>query len=164
MRRSLRLTASAMLITAMLLPVPVGTPAHAQDEATPSDSFLFGSWTGGLFPAPTDVNAATCLAQPVVIFTRDLVLRASVTEQTYTQRVVDAVRRTDDGFEFRFEPGGGGQSAGAAGVLGLPAAAEVAGFGCESNDVLHVQRRGDNEITFPGCSDFPNPLVRCPGR
>jgi hypothetical protein len=27
-----------------------------------------------------------------------------------------------------------------------------------------VQRRSDNEISFPGCTDFPYPLVRCPGR
>jgi len=38
------------------------------------------------------------------------------------------------------------------------------GFGCPSPDVLHVQRRGENEISFPGCNDFPYPLVRCSAR
>jgi hypothetical protein len=27
-----------------------------------------------------------------------------------------------------------------------------------------VQRRGENEISFPGCPEFPYPLVRCPAR
>jgi hypothetical protein len=38
------------------------------------------------------------------------------------------------------------------------------GFGCISPDVLRVQRRTENEITFPDCKDFPYPLVRCPAR
>jgi len=167
-RRSARLIAPAILTVATLMPDATCAPARAQENAqenAPPDTFLFGSWTGGLFPAPTGITAEACLAQPVIIFTRDLVLRASITEQTFVQRVVAAVRRTEDGFEFRLEPGGrGGETAGAGGVLGLPAPAEAEGFGCESADVLHVHRRGDNEITFPGCADFPNPLVRCPGR
>ena len=38
------------------------------------------------------------------------------------------------------------------------------GFGCESADVLHVVKRGENEIMFPGCADFPYPLIRCSSR
>ena len=36
-----------------------------------------------------------------------------------------------------------------------------AGFGCPDPNVLPVQRRGENEIAFPGCTDFPFPLIRC---
>jgi hypothetical protein len=72
------------------------------------------------------------------------------------------VRGTGDGLEFRFEPTGAGTAA--ASMLGLPAPGPDAGFGCESNDELIVQRRGDNEIAFPGCAEFPNPLIRCPAR
>ena len=46
-------------------------------------------------------------------------------------------------------------------LLGRPDQA-AGGFGCESPDVLHVERVKQNEISFPGCKDFPNPLVRCP--
>ena len=34
----------------------------------------------------------------------------------------------------------------------------------QNPDVLHVVRRGENEIAFPGCADFPNPLIRCQTR
>lgn len=163
MRQRARLTAAAILSIATMLPAPAIAPARAQTTA-PADAWLFGSWIGGLFPAPTGVTAEACLAQPVVIFTRDLVLRATMTEQTYAQRIVAAVRRTDDGFELRFEPSGGRDTAGMATALGLAPPPQAEGFGCESPDVLHVQRKGDNEIAFPGCADFPNPLVRCPGR
>lgn len=163
MRRRARLIASAILVAATMLPDPALSPARAQTTAPP-DAWLFGSWIGGLFPAPSDVTAEACLAQPVVIFTRDLVLRATMTERTYAQRIVAAVRRTEDGFDLRFEPAGGGEAAGVASALGLPPPQPAEGFGCESADVLHVQRKGENEIAFPGCADFPNPLVRCPGR
>jgi hypothetical protein len=125
-------------------------------------AWLYGSWTGGLFPAPTAITAETCLAQPVVIFTRDLVLRASLTEETYTQRVIVAAQPTPEGVAFRFEPSAGGATG--AGLFGQPAPAQAAGFGCASPDFLVVQRRGENEIAFPNCSDFPNPLVRCPAQ
>jgi hypothetical protein len=102
------------------------------------------------------MTAAACFSQPTVIFTRDLVMRATLTEQTLTQREVETARSTPQGTEFRFAGNPGASS----GLLGsrIPA---MTGFGCESPDVLHVQRRGENEIVFPGCADFPNPLVRC---
>jgi hypothetical protein len=161
MRRRVRLIASATVLAVVAtLPAPALSPALAQGAAP--HAWLYGNWTGGLFPAPTGLTAEACLAQPVVIFTRDLVLRATLTEQIYTQRAILAVRGTADGLEFRFEPAGA--AAGAANMLGLPAPSQDAGFGCESNDELTVQRRGDNEIVFPGCAEFPNPLIRCPAR
>ncbi len=127
-------------------------------------AWLFGSWTGGLFPAPSNISAQTCLGQPTVIFTRDAVLRASLTEVTYSQRVIETARTTAGITDFRFSPAVDPLAATSNGLLGLDPPKEAAGFGCETSDVLHVQRRGDNEIAFPGCADFPNPLIRCPAR
>ena len=132
---------------------------RAQTAAVAPHAWLFGTWTGGLFPAPQNVSREACLGQPVVIFTRDVVLRATLTDQLYSQRLIETVRATKYGAEFQFLPatGGGGTT-----LLGLAGTAPQPGFGCEDPNVLHVERHGPNEITFPGCSDFPNPLVRCP--
>lgn len=131
------------------------TPVVAQDASLPPHAWLFGTWTGGIFPAPTGLSSQACLSQPIVIFTRDLVLRATITEQMLTQREIETARASPQGAEFRFVASGGGS-----GLLGTEAGRAV-GFGCASPDELHVQRRGENEIAFPGCADFPNTLVRC---
>ena len=146
----------AALALAGAVAVTSGAPAFAQ--ALPPHAALFGTWTGGLFPVPGAMSAQACFSQPVVIFTRDLVMRATLTEQTLTQREVETVRVSPGGYEFRFVARG----APAASLLG--GGRGLAGFGCESVDALHVQRRGENEISFPGCADFPNPLVRCQTR
>jgi hypothetical protein len=136
-----------------------GTPSQGA-PGQPPHAWLFGTWTGGIFPPPSHVTAEACLSQPVVIFTRDVVLRATLTDQFYIQRLVATALTTARGTQFQF--------AGAAPSMSLlgPAAATAPGmgFGCESADVLDVERRTDNQITFPGCSDFPYPLIRCPGR
>ena len=132
---------------------PGGQPAQ-QAPAQPPHAYLFGTWTGGLFPVPSNLTPQACLSQPVVIFTRDLVLRATLTEQTLTQREIETARTNATGTEFRFA-GGSAPS----GLLG--GSGPAPGFGCEEPNVLHVQRRGENEITFPGCADFSYPLVRC---
>ncbi|MBC7801471.1 MAG: hypothetical protein H7Z10_12690 [Gemmatimonadaceae bacterium] len=151
MRRfAVRLLASTLLGVAAL-------PAAAQSPAQPPHSWLFGTWSGGIFPAPSGMTPQACLSQPIVIFTRDLVLRATITEQVLTQREIETARATPQGAEFRFAATGGGS-----GLLG--ASASRPGFGCEGPNVLRVQRRGENEISFPGCADFPNPLVRCQTR
>ncbi len=160
MRRPLiTLLAASTLLAAL-------APARAQNSEPPQ-AWLFGAWTGGSFPAPTQITAATCLAQPTVIFTRDVVLRATLMEATYEQRLVATARATESGFEFRFEPAASPPAENGGGLLGLPGGSQpvaggAGGFGCESADLLHVERHGENEITFPGCEDFPNPLVRCP--
>jgi hypothetical protein len=146
MRRITRL----VLALATLL---VTGPAFSQ-QAMPPHAFLFGAWTGGIFPVPAGMNREACLATPVVIFTRDVVMRATLTEVTMTQREIESARAVPGGFELRLLPGRAGGS-----VLG--GGTSLAGFGCENGNVLHVQRRGENEIAFPGCADFPNPLVRC---
>jgi hypothetical protein len=158
MRRFVRLFA---LLGMIALPPAVSAPsAHAQ-SSLPPHAWLFGSWIGGLFPPPSVLNAQECLAQPVVIFTRDVIMRATIIDQVYTQRLVETARVTGNGVEFRlsrppqitqtpFSLSGGND-------------ADI-GFGCESPDVLHVQRRGENEMSFPGCPEFPYPFVRCPAR
>ncbi len=141
-------------------PAAQGDPAPAA-RGGPPHAFLFGSWTGGLFPVPAgSLTAASCLATPTVIFTRDVVLRATVTDPVYLQRQIETVRTSPRGAEFRFISQGGGD---AASTLGIEAPGST-GFGCEDPDVLHVERRSENEIAFTGCADFPNPLVRCPSR
>jgi hypothetical protein len=158
MRRTTRLT--ALLAAAVLLALAAAPPARAQG-GLPPQSWLFGAWIGGLFPPPSTISAQECLAQPVVIFTRDIVMRAVITDQLYTQRLVETARSTATGVEFRFAPGQQSQ----VGPFGLTqgASGEV-GFSCGNPDVLHVQRRSENEISFPGCPEFPYPLVRCPAR
>jgi hypothetical protein len=149
---------AALLPALFLLLAP--TPPHAQGAApAPPHAWLFGAWSGGLFPAPSGLTAQECLAQPTVIFARDVVMRATLTDVTYVQRVIESARLTVNGTEFRFVAGPPPTS----NLLGIGAAPTV-GFGCENTDVLHVVRRGENEISFPGCADYPYPLVRCPGR
>jgi hypothetical protein len=141
--------------------VPCATAETSPNK--PPHSWLFGSWTGGLFPTPTGLTAEACLSQPVVIFTTDVVLRANLLDSTYDQRVVETARTTKAGaVEFHFAPARGQLPADR--LLGITNSSPKPGFGCESPDVLHVQLQSDNEIVFPGCSDFPSPLTRCPNR
>jgi len=141
----------------MFVSVMMVTPSLAQSQALPPHAWLFGTWTGGIFPIPAGMTPQACLSQPVVIFTRDLVLRATLTEQTLTQREIETVRMTGAGAEFRFAGIGASPTALVGGTRG-------GGFGCDTPDMLTVQRRGENEISFPGCADFPDPLVRCQTR
>lgn len=150
MRRSLLLSLASLLLTTQI--------SSAQSPAQPPHAWLFGTWIGGLFPPPSNISSQVCFSQPVVIFTRDLVLRATLTEQTLSQREIETARTTPQGAEFRFS------TAGTVPRMFGGAAAERIGFGCESPDLLHVQRRGENEISFPGCTEFPYPLVRCQTR
>ena len=161
MQASLRLRTTAAALCAATIASPIDMLC-AQREQQPAHVWLYGAWVGGLFPPPTGLSASSCLGQPVVIFTRDVVLRATLTDVTYIQRVVESARGTQSGVEIHFAatgPEGSGS-----GLLGFPGPGEQVGFGCETSDVLQVQRRGDNEIAFPGCRDFTNPQVRCPSR
>lgn len=163
---------AARLLTLLIPAIGTAAPALAQQPpgeqhsaqhqpapGQPPHAWLFGTWTGGMYPAPTSLTAEACLAQPVVIFTRDVVLRATLTETIYNQRVIETALTSSSGTEFRFAAASPSASSD---LLGMPEAANASGFGCDTPDVLHVQRRTNNEITFPGCTDFPYPLVRCP--
>lgn len=151
---------AAPVAATVLLALTAIQPAQAQ-SSLPPHSWLFGAWIGGLFPPPSTISAQECLAQPVVIFTRDLAMRVVISDQYYSQRLVETARATATGVEFRFAPSAPPTS----GPFGVGATnSGETGFGCENPDVLHVQRRGENEISFPGCPEFPYPLVRCPAR
>ncbi len=118
--------------------------------------WLFGTWTGGLFPVTPGALVEACRT-PTAVFSKDAVARSSLIDPAFTPRAIETVRANPKGAEFRFT---------VARPAATDAAAEklAAGFGCENPDVLHVTRDGENEISFPGCADFPNPLVRCPTR
>ncbi|HET9018191.1 MAG TPA: hypothetical protein VFN46_01320 [Acetobacteraceae bacterium] len=147
-------------LLALLLAIAPLADAAAQ---APPNAWLFGTWTGGLFPAPRHVTAETCLAQPTVIFMRDIVLRATLTDVTYVQRVVATARTQGNHTDFTFAPAPPPAGAGTDTLAGLAATpAPAPGFGCATPDVLNVVRKSANEIVFPNCADFPNPLVRCP--
>jgi hypothetical protein len=128
---------AALALAATLL---LAAPAFAQ---APPHAFLFGSWTGGLYPPPAKATALGCAA-PAVIFTRDDVLVATLTSVLYVQREIETVRGTGNGVDFRFVAGG-----------------ENA-FGCPDPDALRVERLSANEIQIEGCSNFPFKLSRCP--
>jgi hypothetical protein len=141
---------AAVLTLALTSPLTAQAPA----PAGPPHAWLFGAWIGGIFPPPVTLNAQECLAQPMVIFTRDAVMRAVMTTPAYAQRLIASARATATGFEIQLAP-----------VVQDPTEpAAVAGFGCANPNELPVQRHGDNEIAFPGCADFPFKLIRCPAR
>jgi hypothetical protein len=133
-------------------------PLSATAQREPPHAFLFGTWTGGIFPA-TDREGSACRAQPTVIFTADVVMRASLMDVAYRQRLVETVSVSGDRYEFRLV-----QAVPVIGPLGARVPPDV-GFGCTGGaNVLRVERRGDNEIVFPDCAEFPSPLLRCASR
>ncbi|CAH0262175.1 hypothetical protein [Roseomonas sp. CECT 9278] len=138
----------------LILAAPMlAAPALAQGPVAPHE-WLFGSWTGGMFPA-ADTIGPRCTAQPTVIFTRDVVLRSGLLDPAYRQRIIETVVTRADGATFRFSP-----------IVPPGAAAgrlppDIA-FGCPGGpDTLEVRRVGPDEIVFPDCRDMPSPLRRC---
>lgn len=120
-------------------------------QVAPPHAWILGTWTGGFFPA-VDTEGPVCFANAVVIFARDVVLRAANLDVAFRQRLIETVAQTPEGLEFRFVPvpAPGGR---------LPP--EI-GFGCDGNpDLLRVERIGPDEILFRNCTDFPATLRRC---
>lgn len=123
-------------------------PAHAQGQSGPPHAWLFGTWTGGIFPA-VDTEGPGCFGNAVVIFTRDVIMRMANLDVAYRQRLIETVAPTPDGLEIRLLPAGGRP---------LP----ESGFGCDNNpNLLRVTRRGPDEIAFTNCVEFPSVLRRC---
>jgi len=119
-------------------------PAAAANQ--PPHAWLFGSWTGGLFPVLDGMMAQDCRTQPTVVFTKDVVAHAALLSTGLTQRTIATVRATPKGAEFTFAPAESGPR-----------------FGCANEDELHVAKINSNEISFPNCTAFPYPLERCGG-
>src|SRR5918993_2637051 len=110
--------------------------AQANRPGPPHD-WVFGAWTGGIFPIG-EGDPVFCLGTPTVIFTRDLVMRVSALDVAYHQRTIEtAATMPDGGLEFRFVP-----AAQLARAMGGRLPPDI-GFGCGgSPDLLRVQRRG----------------------
>lgn len=145
-----------MLRRRSLLPFVSGllaapTVLRAQTRQGPPHEWMFGGWTGGIFPV-TETEGPACFANVSVIVTRDVVMRVSSLDVAFRQRAIETVAVTPNGLEFRFVP--------------MPGRAAIpeAGFGCDGNpNILRVERRSDDEVVFPNCSDFPGSLRRCKG-
>jgi hypothetical protein len=145
---ALCLIAAASCAAATAAPRPHAKPAAAAAAANqPPHAWLYGTWTGGLFPVLSGMTAQDCRTQPTVVFSQDGVGHASLLGSGLTQRTIATVRATPAGAEFTF----------------APATGPGPRFGCENDDELHVARNNPNEITFPHCSAFPYPLERCAG-
>ncbi len=138
------LTVSGLLAT----PAILSAPALAQPRQGPPHEWMFGSWTGGIFPA-VDTEGPGCFGNVALIVMRDLVMRVSSLDYAYRQRAIESVAVTPDGLEFRLIP-----------FPGRPMP-EI-GFGCDGNpNLLRVTRRGPDEVLLPGCVEFPGALRRC---
>jgi len=145
------------LILLMVAALGLGGSVAAQTGGELPHAWVFGSWTGGIFP-PGETTGTRCTGQPSVIFTRDVVMRASVFDVAYRQRLIETVSTGENTLEFRMVP-----VPAQSGPLGSRLPPDL-GFGCAGGiNSLRVERRGPNEIVFPNCADFPSPLLRCAG-
>ncbi len=140
------------------LAVALGGSVEAQNgtPGQPPHAWVFGSWTGGSFPA-ADTEGPRCTGQPTVIFTRDVVMRSTPFDVAYRQRLIETVAASPEALEFRFVP-----IPPQPGPFGPRIPPDI-GFGCGNPNLLRVQRIGPNEIAFPDCAEFPVPLKRCVG-
>ncbi len=149
--------AGMLVVAAAGLLLGLAPSVRAQGDDQPPHAWVFGSWTGGAFP-PGETSGPRCTGQPSVIFTRDVVLRATPFDVAYRQRLIETAAAGPDMIEFRFVPAP--PQRGPFGPQTLP----DIGFGCAGNpNLLRVQRVGPDEIRFPDCGDFPSPLKRCTG-
>jgi hypothetical protein len=149
MRRAVPILLLITLVTtASAQTRPRAAPGAAPDRGGPPHAWLFGVWTGGLFPVLDGMLAQDCRTQPTVVFAQDTVGHTTLFGGNMVQRVIETVRTSPTGAEFRF----------------TPAAQSDPGFGCDDPNVLHVARSSGTTIAFPLCKAFPYPLERCGGR
>jgi hypothetical protein len=132
----MRLAALCLLTAASFAVAAAGprpTSRHAAPAAAnqPPHAWLYGSWTGGLFPVLDGMAPQDCKTQPTVVFGRDAVGHASLLGSGLTQRTISTVRATPTGTEFTF----------------TPATAAGSDFGCPNADQLFVARTNPNEVT-----------------
>src|SRR4028118_821732 len=101
--RMMRRWATLLALAAPLAGATDGADAQANRSGPPHE-WVFGAWTGGVFPVG-EVDAAACFGSPTVIFTRDLVMRVAAFDVAYHQRTIEtAAVVPDGGLEFRFVP------------------------------------------------------------
>ncbi len=154
-------TARRMAITlltggllAALAPHPASHAASAARGAQPPHAWLFGTWAGGILPAPAHMSSTECLAHASFEVSQDIVMHSTLTHPAPIHNLIVSVRGTPDGTIFVLAP----PSEKPAMIAGVPV---DLGFGCPHPNVLRVVRVGPNEIRFPDCTGFPSPLVRC---
>ena len=142
----------ATVCLAVLLAIPALAAAQSSRRAPaqtrtagPPHAWLYGTWAGGLYPVLDGMLAQDC-RMPTVAFSQDVVGHTTLTGTTLASRVIETVRTSPAGAEFRFSPD----------------PADPAGFGCKDVNELHVARENNDGISFPNCSAFPYPLKRCP--
>ncbi len=121
-------------------------PAMVSRPSGPPHAWLFGTWTGGLFPVLEGMAPQDCRTQPTVVFAQDVVGHTSLTGAAMTRRVIETVRTSPTGAEFRFTPD----------------VTDTGAFGCDDSNTLHVVRESNDSVSFPRCAAFPYPLQRCP--
>ena len=128
----------------------------------PPHAWLFGAWTGGIFPPPSTLSAQECLAMPVVIFTRDIVMRAVITDEHYAQRLVETARVTPEGVEFRLTPP---LAAAPAGPFSLSPSGGGRRCGLRLHQPGHPARAAPHRERdqLPGLRRFPLPAGALPG-
>ena len=76
-------------LLALAAPLAGAAPDVAGAQANrpgPPHEWVFGVWTGGIFPV-SEVDPATCFGSPTVIFTRDVVMRVAAVKGASPRRV-----------------------------------------------------------------------------
>ena len=151
MRRAVlfALLAVPVLMAAPGIAAPQPRPRQAEPAPArggPPHAWLFGVWTGGLFPVLDGMLEKDCSTQATVGFAQDTVAHTTLLNNGMVRRVIETVRTSPTGAEFRF----------------APIETDLAGFGCDDPNALHVERINADMISFPNCAGFPYPLQRCP--
>lgn len=155
-----RMTASRLgtLVTPLVLGVLLAAtalPPRVTAQGMPPHAWLFGTWAGGILPAPPGMDARTCEENATFVVTRDAVIHSTLTHPAAIENLIASVRGTPNGTIFALAPTDTKPQP----VAGLE---DDLGFGCPQPDILRVVRVGPNEIRFPNCTGFPSPLIRCP--
>ena len=152
-RRMASLLLAPLLLGAVVAGVALPSPGMAQ--GMPPHAWLFGTWAGGILPAPSGMSARECQDSATFVVTRDAVIHSTLTHPEAIENLIASVRGTPNGTIIALAPTDVKPQA----IAGLP---DDLGFGCPQSDILRVVRIGPNEIRFPDCTGFPSPLVRCP--
>ncbi|WP_284947229.1 hypothetical protein [Acidisoma cladoniae] len=145
---------TTLLATAVLVAVSGLALKADAASAGPPHAWLYGVWAGGIFPAPPNMSPDECRAHVTFQVSQDSVLHSTLMHPEPIQNAIAAVRGTPDGTIFTLAPTDAKPDA----IAGI---SDDLGFGCPQPDTLRVVKTGPDEISFPDCTGFPSPLVRC---